>query len=139
MKKGYSARGNFNYMDYKAENEEANSDIDFNSPKYMFNLGFGNGNVNNSNAGFDISYRWQSKFDWVSSFGNGEVQSYSTLDASASYSVKKWNTVFRVGGTNLVGPTYRTNVGGPYVGRTIFAGITYDGSVLGGSKKKNKK
>jgi hypothetical protein len=139
MKKGYSARGNFNYMDYKAENAEANSDIDFNSPKYMFNLGFGNGNVNNSNAGFDISYRWQSKFDWVSSFGNGEVQSYSTLDASASYSVKKWNTVFRIGGTNLVGPTYRTNVGGPYVGRTIFAGITYDGSVLGGSKKKNKK
>lgn len=136
MKKGYGLRGNYNYMDYQAENKESEANVDFNSPSHMFNLGFGNSNVNNSNAGFDISYRWQSKFDWVSSFGSGEIPSYSTFDASASYTVKKWNTVFRIGGTNLIGSSYRTNVGGPYVGKTIFAGITYDGSVIGGSKKK---
>ncbi|HUH75345.1 MAG TPA: TonB-dependent receptor [Chitinophagales bacterium] len=136
MKRGFSARGNYNYMDYKAENPESQANVDFNSPSHMLNLGFGNSNVGNSNAGFDVSYRWQSKFDWVSSFGSGEIKQYSTLDASASYTVKKWNTMFRIGGTNLIGPTYRTNVGGPYVGRMIFAGITYDGSVLGGSKRK---
>lgn len=136
MKKNYMARANYSYMDFATSNEADKQGVDFNSPSHMFNLGFGNNNVNNSNVGFDVSYRWQSKFFWVSSFGSGDVKAFGTVDASASYTVKKWKTVFRIGGSNLVGPTYRTNIGGPYIGRTIFAGITYDGSVLGGSKKK---
>lgn len=138
LKKGFIARGNYSYMDFATENNADKQGVDFNSPNHMFNIGVGNNNVSNSNVGFDVSYRWQSGFYWVSSFGSGDVQSFGSFDASASYTVKKWNTVFRIGGSNLVGPSYRTNIGGPFIGRTIFAGITYDASVLGGSKKKKK-
>lgn len=131
-------RGNYNYMDFETEKGVDKKDIGFNSPKHMFNIGFGNNNVRNSNVGFDVSYRWQNELYWTSSFGSGYVDPYGTLDASFSYNVKKWNTAFRLGGSNLIGPSYRTNIGGPYVGKTIFAGFTYDGSVLGGSKKRNK-
>lgn len=137
MKKGYIARANYSYMDFATDEGADEQGVDFNSPNHMFNLGIGNSNVNNSNAGFDISYRWQSEFYWVSSFGDGTVKAFGSLDASASYTVKKWNTTFRVGGSNLAGPIYRTNIGGPYIGKTIFAGITYDAGNLTG-KKKNK-
>jgi len=135
IKKGYMARANYNYMDFATENNADKQGVDFNSPNHMFNIGVGNSNVNNSNVGFDVSFRWQGELYWVSSFGEGTVNAFSTLDASASYTVKKWKTVFRLGGTNLVGPSYRTNIGGPYIGRTIFVGVAYDASVLGGKKK----
>ncbi|MCO5248516.1 MAG: carboxypeptidase-like regulatory domain-containing protein [Chitinophagales bacterium] len=135
-KKGYILRGNYNYMDFDASELAKKQGVDFNSPKHMFNIGIGNSNVENTGAGFDVSYRWQSEFYWVNSFGSGNVDAYGSLDATLSYNVKKWNTVFRLGASNIVGPDYRTNIGGPYVGKTIFASITYDASLLGGAKKK---
>ncbi|MCO5231723.1 MAG: carboxypeptidase-like regulatory domain-containing protein [Chitinophagales bacterium] len=137
LKQGYTFRTNYSYMDFATEKGADKQGVDFNSPSHMVNIGVGNSNVNNSNAGFDVSYRWQSKYFWVSSFGSGMVDAFGSLDISASYTMKKWNTVFRIGGSNLAGPVYRTNIGGPFIGRQIFAGITYDASVLGG-KKKNK-
>ena len=134
--KGYIVSGNYSYMDYHSNDARRKDDLDFNSPNHTFNIGLSNNNVNNSNAGFNVNYRWQSEFYWVNSFGSGTVRAFGSLDASASYTVKKWNTVFRIGGSNLIGRSYRTNIGGPWIGKTVFAGITYDGSVLGGKKKK---
>lgn len=137
LKKGYLLKGNYTYMDYKAQSDADSRSVEFNSPKHMFNIGVANMNVNNSNAGFDISYRWQQGFYWSSSFGSGDIQSYGTLDAAFTYQVKNWHTVFKLGGTNLVGPTYRTIIGGPYIGRMIFAGISYDPGEILGKKKKS--
>ncbi|MCZ2393209.1 MAG: carboxypeptidase-like regulatory domain-containing protein [Chitinophagales bacterium] len=136
MRKGYMLRSNYSYMDFATDKSADKQDVDFNSPSHMVNIGIGNSNVNNSNAGFDVSYRWQSEFYWVSSFGSGTVEQYGTVDASLSYNMKKWNTIFRIGGSNLVGKTYRTNIGGPFIGRQVFVGVTYDASSLGGSKRK---
>lgn len=136
LPENYIIRANYNYMDFATEKNVDKKDIGFNSPKHMFNIGVGNTNVKNSNAGFDVSYRWQNAFHWTSSFGSGTVDGYGTLDASASYNIKKWNTILRIGGSNLIGPSYRTNIGGPFVGKTIFVGFTYDASILGGSKRK---
>jgi hypothetical protein len=48
------------------------------------------------------------------------------LDANISYFCEKAYTTFKVGATNIAGPDYRTNVGGPFIGRTFFVGITFD-------------
>lgn len=123
---GYMLNGNYSYMDFKAADKEKESELDFNSPKHLFNLGVGNNNFAQTGVGFNVNYRWQSKFDWVSSFGSGVVDSYNTLDASAFYTVKSWKTTFKLAGTNLVGPSYRTNIGGPFIGKMITLGVTYD-------------
>lgn len=136
LKKGYTLRGNYTYMDFKAEEGASLDAIGFNSPNHMFNIGIGHNNISNTNIGFDASLRWQGEMDWVSSFGNGTVKAFSTLDAAVTYNVAKLNTVFKLGGTNLVGPVYRTNIGGPYIGRMFFVGFAYDPGVLGGKKKK---
>lgn len=135
LRKGYTLRGNYTYMDYDAEEGTPLDAVGFNSPNHMFNIGVGNNNINNSNAGFDVSYRWQGEMFWVSSFGEGIIKAFGTMDAAFTYNVPKWNVLFKTGATNIFGPTYRTNIGGPFIGRQFFVGFNYDPGVLGKKKK----
>lgn len=138
LRNNFFLRGNYNYMDFATAKEADKEAIEFNSPTHMFNVGLSNPNVNNSRLGFDISYRWQSTFYWVTSYGNGDIRAYGTLDASVFYAIPQWHTQLRLGGTNLMGPRYRTIIGGPYVGRMFFFGVTYDNALLGSGKRKNE-
>lgn len=135
--KNNMAKFNYNYMDYATANVTDRNAIEFNSPGHMFNIGLSNNDVRKTNIGFDLSYRWQSTFYWVTSFGAGDIKAYGTLDASVMYTKKDWHTVFKLGATNILGPTYRTIIGGPYIGKTFFVGVTYDPGVLGKKKKTN--
>lgn len=128
--KGYIVNGNYSYMDFDNKGIDP-EELQFNTPNHMFNLGISNNNISNSNVGASISYRWQADLFWTSDFGTGTVESFGTLDASLSYNVSKWKTVFKVGATNIAGPEYRTNIGGPWIGRTFFAGFVYDGGIIG--------
>lgn len=123
--KGYLVNANYSYMDFDSGDTDKKA-IDFNSPKNILNIGASNNDIARSNFGASINYRWQDQFYWVSSFGYGDIDSYGTLDASISYNFKSLGTSIKVGGTNLVGPDYITNIGGPMIGKTFFVGITYD-------------
>lgn len=135
MRKNFMINTNYSYMDFDAKDNQNKEDIDFNSPSHLFNVGLSNHDVAGSNFGFNVNYRWQSSFHWVSSFGAGEVPSYGSLDASVSYNIKNSNLRVSAGATNIAGPNYFTNIGGPLVGRTAFLSMTYDGSILGGKKR----
>ncbi|MCO5248882.1 MAG: TonB-dependent receptor [Chitinophagales bacterium] len=134
LRKNFMINTNYNYMDFDTKDNAAKSDIDFNSPSHLFNVGISNHDVAGSNFGFNVSYRWQSEYFWVSSFGSGDVPAYGNLDASISYNIKKANMRISAGATNIAGPNYHTNIGGPMVGRTGFLSLTYDGTL----SKKNK-
>lgn len=125
LSKGYLANVNYSYMDFDAGDADVKT-IDFNSPKNIINVGMTNVNIGRSNIGASVNYRWQSGFYWVSSFGYGDIDAYGTLDASVSYTFRNLNTKLKIGGTNLIGPDYITNIGGPMIGKTMFVGITYD-------------
>jgi iron complex outermembrane recepter protein len=133
----WSLRTNYNYLDLKAEAGVDVDDLGFNSPNHMFNVGFSNPKMGGTPAGIDVSFRWQSDIAWASDFGDGTVESFGTLDAQLNYTVDKWGTVFKVGGTNLTGPEYRTNVGGPYIGRIIYGAMVFDMATL--PKQREKK
>ena len=136
LKRGFLVNANYSYMDYHVNTEEEKKAVEFNSPSNMFNLGISNSNIEKTNIGFDLSYRWQQSFEYNSGYANGKIPAYGTLDLSVTYQMPKWNTVFKLGGTNLIGPSYRNMIGAPWIGKMIFAGITYDGSMIGGKKKK---
>lgn len=134
----WSLRGNYNYMDFSAEEGAPLDALGFNSPNHMFNIGFNNPKMGGTPAGIDVSFRWQSEMDWESSFGSGVVRAFGTLDAQLNYTVDKWGTVFKVGGTNLTGPEYRTNIGGPYIGRTIYGAMVFDMATLPKQMEKKR-
>ena len=127
--KSITIRASYNYMDYKIKNAGTSSakasDLGFNASKHQVFAGISGTNVWKG-LGFSLDYRWQSKIDWSSDFADGTVKARGMLDASLSYFVEKAFTTFKVGATNLAGPDYRTNVGGPFIGRTFFVGVTFD-------------
>ncbi|MFN8284644.1 MAG: carboxypeptidase-like regulatory domain-containing protein [Chitinophagales bacterium] len=127
--KSIQIRASYNYMDYKIKDQGTStakaSDLGFNSSKHQVFAGISGVNVWKG-LGFSLDYRWQSKIDWSSDFADGTVKARGMLDASLSYFCEKAFTTFKVGATNIAGPDYRTNVGGPFIGRTFFVGVTFD-------------
>jgi iron complex outermembrane recepter protein len=124
--KGYSVNTNYNYADFSQENVEGRIfNSGFNTPNNKFGIGLSNRKVTN-NFGFSVNFRWQEGFDWFSSFGSWHVPEFGVFDASVSYKVPSMKSIIKIGGTNIGGGDYRTNLGGPFVGQMYFASITFD-------------
>jgi outer membrane receptor protein involved in Fe transport len=106
----------------------------FNTPKYRYNLSFGNRNVARTGFGFNVVYRAQDSFLWESSFANAEavtrkqtiIPAYSTLDAQISKKLSGIKSILKVGGTNLTGKLYTQSWGNPSVGSMYYVSLTFD-------------
>jgi outer membrane receptor protein involved in Fe transport len=126
LPKGYSINGNYNYATFN-DNREANSQFraGFNTPNNKFNVGLSNRKVT-KNFGFNVNYRWQQTFLWQSDFGSWNVPEFGVVDAQVSYRLPSIKTVLKLGGQNLFGSDYRTNLGGPFVGQQYYLSLTFD-------------
>ncbi len=122
----FSIYGHYNYADYSTEGAGPDFEAGFNMPKNSFLIGLNNKRLMNGTLGFDLSYRWQDAFDWSSTFASGTIDAYGTLNAQVNYTIKPWKTMIKLGGSNLLGNDYRTNVGGPYVGSMYYLSLTFD-------------
>jgi iron complex outermembrane receptor protein len=106
----------------------------FNTPKYRYNLSFGNRNVARTGIGFNIVYRAQESFLWESSFANAEatarkqtiIPAYSTLDAQLSKKLTGIKSILKIGGTNLTGKLYTQSWGNPSIGSMYYVSLTFD-------------
>ncbi len=131
LPKSFKLTGNVSYQDFSYEGKSGNSlvpddfESGFNMPKLMFNVGIANRKLA-KNLGFGLSYKWSDKFRWENSFGNGIVPAYGSLNGQISYKLKSWQSTIKLGGSNLLKKEYITNIGGPWIGRTIFLSWTYD-------------
>jgi iron complex outermembrane receptor protein len=121
---GYTVGGNYNWNKLIGGFPEG-SLAEFNTPEHKFNLNFGNRKVIDE-LGFNITYRWQTAFEWQSSFAIGNVPSYSTVDAQVSYRLKDLKSVVKLGGSNLLGNYYIQSLGGPNIGAIYYISITFD-------------
>lgn len=106
----------------------------FNTPKYRYNLSFGNRNVAGTGIGFNVVWRAQDSFLWESSFANAEatgrqqtmIPAYSTLDAQVSKKLTSLKSILKVGGTNLTGKLYTQSWGNPSIGSMYYISLTFD-------------
>ncbi|MFT5640611.1 MAG: iron complex outermembrane receptor protein [Cyclobacteriaceae bacterium] len=121
---GYTLGGNYSWNKF-IDGYDENVLNDFNTPEHKFNLNFGNRKVTD-NFGFNITYRWQDAFRWESSFAEGDVAAYSTLDAQVSYRLKDLQSVVKLGGSNLLGDYYLQSLGGPNIGAIYYISVTFD-------------
>ncbi|MEN1784671.1 MAG: TonB-dependent receptor [Bacteroidota bacterium] len=83
---------------------------EFNTPEHKVKASFGNTALF-ENFGFGINYRWSDNYFWEASFGDGDVDSFSVLDAQINYSVPSIKSVFKVGGSNILNDEYVTAFG----------------------------
>jgi iron complex outermembrane recepter protein len=126
LPKGYQLTGNYNYATLE---EDKDQDPDFrsgfNTPKNKFTVGIANRKLTKT-LGFNVSYRWQDEFLWESDFGSWNVPSFGVIDAQVSYRITAIKTIAKIGGANIGGGDYRTNLGGPFVGQQYYISLTFD-------------
>ncbi|WP_448522230.1 TonB-dependent receptor domain-containing protein [Schleiferia thermophila] len=98
----------------------------FNTPENKFNIGI-NGrdlkfkSTSDNLFGFSVNYRWIQGFLFEGSPQfTGSVDTYDMLDAQVNYYIKRWNTNFKLGGTNLLNNKAFMVYGGPRVGRLAY-------------------
>jgi hypothetical protein len=122
----FSLTGSYTYATFD-DNSEEGSDFraGFNTPENKFSIGIGNRKLTD-NFGFNVNFRWQEEFLWQSDFGSWNVPEFGLLDAQVSYKVPSIKTIIKIGGTNIAGKDYRTNLGGPFVGQQYYISLTFD-------------
>ena len=124
LPRNFTLMGSYNWASYTA-NENSDFRAGFNTPTNKYSIGVGNRKLA-KNLGFNVNFRYQDAFLWQSSYGTWNVPSYGVLDAQFNYKVPSIKTVFKIGGTNIGGGDYRTNLGAPFVGQTYYISLTFD-------------
>lgn len=124
--KGLSTYGNYTYADLN-EDDLLQSDLlpGFNTSRHKFNLGLQGRRVWKG-LGFNTNFKWNGGYLWQSSFGDGDVAAFYSLDANISYELKDYFTTITVGGTNITNNKFRMIYGGPTIGTLIYASLLFD-------------
>lgn len=117
-----------------------NSDIDdpiipaFNTPEHKFNLNISGRNIEMKlgsktlkNFGFNINYKWIKGFIYEGSPQfTGIIPNYALMDGQINYNVKKINTTFKLGASNILNNKQFQTYGGPRIGRLLYFSLLYE-------------
>lgn len=124
---GYKLGGNVSYNELISEQDLQDQGFrsSYNTPKWRYNVNLSNRNFID-NMGFNLVYRWQDAYYWDSSFGDGVVPAFGTLDAQISYKIPSANTIFKIGGSNVLNERYETSFGNPTLGAIYYFSLTFD-------------
>lgn len=95
----------------------------FNTPKHKVKASFGNPELF-TNFGFNVNYRWSDSYFWEASFADGDIPSFTVLDAQLNYAVPSIKSIFKVGGSNILGDEYFTAVGTGNIGSIYYVSWT---------------
>ncbi|MEL6556752.1 MAG: carboxypeptidase-like regulatory domain-containing protein [Bacteroidota bacterium] len=127
LDKGYTFGGNLSWNELRNDEELRDKGFfaQFNTPEWRYNIKFSNRKVTDR-LGFNIQYRWQDAFVWESSFGQGVVPAFGSLDAQVSYKIPDLKSIFKIGGSNITNNRYTTSFGNPRVGSLYYIAISFD-------------
>ncbi|MEM8969895.1 MAG: TonB-dependent receptor, partial [Bacteroidota bacterium] len=127
LDKGYTLGGNvaFNQLLDQDDLIEQGFQAQYNTPEWRYNIRFANRKLTD-NLGFNLVWRWQDAFLWESSFGQGIIPAFQTLDAQVSYKLPSLKSIVKLGGSNVLNERYTTSFGNPRMGAIYYVSITFD-------------
>lgn len=123
VKGNYTLSGNVSYNKLGSISSTYNND--FNTPEIRYNLGIGNRELF-KNVGFNVNYRWQDKFHWLSSFSAGDVPAFGTVDAQVNIKLPSVQSMLKIGGSNILNKYYITSYGNPEVGAMYYVSFAFN-------------
>jgi len=95
----------------------------FNTPKHKFKASFGSSELF-QNFGFNINYRWSDTYFWQATFADGDIDAYSVLDLQINYAVPGIKSIFKAGGSNILGAEYFSAIGTGAIGSIFYVSWT---------------
>lgn len=118
--------GTFNYTYSGINTKNLHDPIipGFNTPNHKFNIGV-NAQRIWKGLGFGLNFKWVSKYKWESTFGDGVVPSYHTLDMQVNYEFPRWFTL-QVGGSNIYNNRHIEAYGSPKIGALVYGSMLFD-------------
>ena len=127
--KNWRLAGNYTFNDFALPDALPEGfeqyDPSFNTPTSKINVGITNRKLwKTMSAG--VNFRWQNEHYFSSSFGEGTMPAFATLDAQVGYKLTDYKSTVKLGVSNILKNEYRTNYGGPFIGRMIHLTLTYD-------------
>ena len=126
----YMLAGNYSWNELLKTAEDDPIIPAFNTPKHKYNISFSGRDLSMRDWGvwgFGINYKWVQGFLFEGSPQfTGFVPTYDLLDAQVNLRVEKWNTTFKLGGSNLLENIHIETYGGPFVGRMAYASLIFD-------------
>ena len=127
LDKGYTLGGNvaFNQLLDQDDLIRQGFRAAYNTPEWRYNIRFANRKLTD-NFGFNLVWRWQEAFLWESSFGQGIIPAFQTLDAQVSYKLPSLKSIVKIGGSNVLNERYTTSFGNPRMGAIYYIAITFD-------------
>jgi len=125
--RGYTFGANVSYNELISQQDLLDQGFraSFNTPKWRYNLKLSNRRLTDQ-LGFNFVYRWQDAFLWESTFGEGVMPSFGTFDAQFSYRLPAYNSIVKVGGSNVFNNRYETSIGNPTIGAVYYVSLTFD-------------
>ena len=124
LPKGFFAGGNIAYNNLT--NADANVLTQFNTPKMKYNISVGNYTIRKV-FGFNITYRWQQRYLYESSFVSGTTPAFGALDAQVSMKLPKLqNSMIKIGATNLLNKYYSDAVGNSQIGGLYYVSLGFN-------------
>jgi outer membrane receptor protein involved in Fe transport len=99
----------------------------FNTPKYRVNLGISHSGIGKQERlGFAAMMRWQDDFYGEGELANGQVESFTSVDAQISYRLPKIKSTFRIGGTNIFNKYYKNGFANPEIGGLYYVAYAFN-------------
>ncbi len=95
----------------------------FNTPEHKVKASFGSTELID-NFGFNVAWRWSDSYFWEAAFGDGEVPSFSTVDAQINYTIPSLKSTLKLGAANLGGYDYFTAFGTGMIGSQYYLSLT---------------
>ncbi|WP_223608464.1 TonB-dependent receptor [Chryseobacterium sp. OSA05B] len=123
--RNYNVNVNVSYNDLISTNTSDLFITAFNTPKWAVNLSVGNREII-KNIGFTVAARWQDSFLWESPLASGNIPSYYTIDAQATWRIPEIKASVKIGATNLLNRRYLQYAAGPEIGGLYYLAFTYD-------------
>ena len=119
-------RGNISYNEMgEIKDPPPGFSPQFNTPRFKFNLGYGNRYITRR-IGFNVNWRWQQSFLWESPFGTAIIPAYSMVDAHISLYIPNLQSRLKIGGSNILNSYYTTSFGSAQIGGLFYVSWTYD-------------
>ena len=125
----YAFNGNYSW---NILNKQSDDPIipSYNTPENKFNLGISGRDISIKQAkgfGFSVNYKWIQGFLYEGSPQfTGSIPTYALLDVQANKFFEKQNLTFKIGASNVLNNKVLQVYGGPFVGRMIYASLSFD-------------
>lgn len=130
----YQIQGNYSWN--KLNKEFADDPIipAFNTPEHKYNIGLSGrdiplkfGAMRLNDFGFNVNYKWIDSFQFEGSPQfTGFIPSYNLLDGQINWKIRPWNTIVKLGASNLLDNKQFQAYGGPRIGRLAYLTLLYE-------------